>query len=129
MYAILSGGELLALCEKPRYVKKNAVSGAYVEAKREEAEAIAVNGELYNLPGGTAIPSAPEAVITERDIPEYVFCNRARIAENEKSTGATIVIMEDALCEQDAANDERVSAIEDAVCELDSMINGGGEKK
>lgn len=32
--------------------------------------------------------------------------------------------MENALCEQDAAMDERMSALEDAVCELDAAING-----
>lgn len=32
--------------------------------------------------------------------------------------------MENALCEQDAAMDERMSAIEDAICELDAAING-----
>lgn len=31
--------------------------------------------------------------------------------------------MENALCEQDAATDARVSALEDAVCELDAAIN------
>ena len=31
---------------------------------------------------------------------------------------------EDALCEQDAAVDERLTLIEDAICELDEAING-----
>lgn len=31
--------------------------------------------------------------------------------------------IEDALCEQDAATDERVSALEDAICELDAAVN------
>lgn len=31
--------------------------------------------------------------------------------------------MEDALCEQDAANDERMSNIEQALCNLDEAIN------
>lgn len=31
--------------------------------------------------------------------------------------------MEDALCEQDAANDERMSNIEQALCDLDEDIN------
>lgn len=31
--------------------------------------------------------------------------------------------MENALCEQDAAMDERMSTIEDAICELDAAIN------
>ena len=127
MYAILSGGVLLALCDKPRYVKVNEASGAYVEAEEAEAIGVAVWGDLYNLVGGTAIPDAPEAIITHSDIAEYVFRNRVRIEENEETQGAAIIGMEDALCEQDAANDVRMSAIEDAVCELDSIINGGGE--
>ena len=36
MYAIISKGELLALCERPRYVKRNEETGAYVEAAEEE---------------------------------------------------------------------------------------------
>lgn len=127
MYAILSGGVLLALCDKPRYVKVNEASGAYVEAEEAEAIGVAICGDLYNLVGGTAIPDAPEAIITHSDIAEYVFRNRVRIEENEETQGAAIIGMEDALCEQDAANDVRMSAIEDAVCELDSIINGGGE--
>ena len=35
------------------------------------------------------------------------------------------VAMENAVCELDAATDERMSALEDAVCELDASVNGG----
>ena len=35
--------------------------------------------------------------------------------------------MEDALCEQDAANDERISNIEQALCDLDEAINDNKE--
>ena len=49
MYAIISKGELLALCERPRYVKRNEETGAYVEAAEAEAIGIAVGGEVYNL--------------------------------------------------------------------------------
>ncbi len=125
MYAILSSGVLIALCDKPRYIKKNKASGAYIEATETEAIGISVSGSLYNLPGGDAIPDAPEAVVTQSEAAEYVFRNRVRIEENEAVQGAAIISMEDALCEQDAANDMRVSAIEDAICELDSSINGG----
>lgn len=31
--------------------------------------------------------------------------------------------LEDALCEQDDANDVRISAVEDAVCEIDAIIS------
>ena len=35
--------------------------------------------------------------------------------------------MEDALCEQDAANDKRMSNIEQALCDLDEAINANKE--
>lgn len=35
--------------------------------------------------------------------------------------------MEDALCEQDAANDKRMSDIEQALCDLDEAINANKE--
>ena len=66
MYAIISGGVLLALCDKPRYVRNNEASGAYVEAEEAQAEGISVNGDLYNIGGGSAIPDAPQAVVTAR---------------------------------------------------------------
>ena len=31
--------------------------------------------------------------------------------------------LQDALCEQDAATDERLAAIEDSLCELDAAVN------
>lgn len=126
MYAILSGGALLALCDKPRYVRLNPDSGAYVEATPEEAIAVSINGDLYNINGGSAIPDAPEAVVREDDVAEYVFGNRARIFENEQTSGAAVVQLEEALCEQDAATEERLTAVEEALCELDSVIGGGG---
>lgn len=123
MYAILSKGELLALCERPRYVKRNQ-GGVFVEAPEDKAEGIAVGGEVYNLPGGSAIPDAPEVLVQEAEASEYVFRNRVRIIENEETTGAAIIAMEEALCEMDNASEERLAAVEEAMCELDSATNG-----
>lgn len=123
MYAILSNGELLALCERPRYVKRNQ-DGVFVEAPKDKAEGIAVGGEVYNLPGGSAITDAPEALVQEAEASEYVFRNRVRIIENEETTGAAIIAMEEALCEMDNASEERLAAVEEALCELDSATNG-----
>lgn len=129
MYAIISDGVLLALCDKPRYVRKNEASGAYVETEEAQAEGISVNGDLYNIGGGNAIPDAPQAVITEGDVSEYVFRNRVRIEENEETTGTAVLKIEEALCELDAASAENAAAVEDALCELDEMIMAmsGGE--
>lgn len=122
MYSIMSDGVLIALCDKPRYVCFNPDSGAYVETTPEKAVAVSVKGDLYNINGGNAISDAPEAVIREEDAAEYVFNNRARIVENEENTGAAVVQLEEALCEQDIASEKRISAVEEALCELDHAI-------
>lgn len=128
MYAIISKGELLALCERPRYVKRNEETGAYVEAAEAEAIGIAVGGEVYNLPGAAPpSPTQPEALAQEGEAEEYVFRNHARIIENEEATNAAIVAMEEAMCEMDSSSEERLTAVEEALCELDSAANGGGE--
>lgn len=120
MKAIVSDGLLVALCDVPRYVRLNPDNGCYVQAEEAEAEAIAVNGELYNLPGGTAIADRPEAFVNEQDAAEYIFANQTLIVQ----TAETQDVLQVAMCEQDAVNDERMSALEEAVCALDSAING-----
>nr|DAH80015.1 MAG TPA: hypothetical protein [Caudoviricetes sp.] len=42
------------------------------------------------------------------------------LAEQAAKTAAGI---EDALCEQDMASEERLAAIEDSLCELDAAVN------
>ena len=96
-------------------------------AAEAEAIGIAVGGEVYNLPGGTAIPDAPEALAQEGEAEEYVFRNHARIIENEEATNAAFVAMEEAMCDMDSSSEERLTAVEEALCELDSAANGGGE--
>lgn len=127
MYEIISAGELVALCETPRYIKVNEESGLYVEASAEDAVGISVDGTLYNLNGGSAIPDAPDAIVREGSATDYIFRNRAKIEENAGNTAAAIITVEDAVCELDASTDERMTAVEDALCELDGIINGGGE--
>lgn len=127
MYAIISGGVLVALCDRPRYIKVNKATGAYIEATEAEAAGVAVGGEVYNLPGGAAIPDAPEAVIRPNDIAEYVFHNSVKISENEEATNAGFAEVEDAVCEFETSADSRMSAMEDALCELDALFSGGGE--
>ena len=123
MYAIISGGLLIALCEEPLYIQRNA-TGVFVKTTPEEAIGVAVAGEPYNLPGSTAIEGASEAFVREEEAGEYIFRNRMRIVENEESTRTAFVEVEDAMCEMDTATDERLTAVEDALCELD-MERGG----
>ena len=100
---------------------------APVCARLRRRRIFAARGEVYNLPGGTAIPDAPEALAQEGEAEEYVFRNHARIIENEEATNAAFVAMEEAMCDMDSSSEERLTAVEEALCELDSAANGGGE--
>lgn len=70
------------------------------------------------------------------NIDEYVAQHYAALLARAKAghqdavaaLTAQMSALEDALCEKDAADDERLTAIEEALCELDSLINGGGEQ-
>ena len=123
MYAILSNGALVSLCEKPRYVKKHKRTGVYVEAEEADAVAVAVSGMLYNIDGQELIKGAPQAIVVEREASEYIFQNKAHIEENAESANSAIITMEDALCEMDMISQERMTAMEDALCELDMAVS------
>ena len=97
MYAIMSGGELVDLCDEPRYIKQNDY-GIYVTADAADAIGVSVKGDKYNINGGDAIPDAPQAVVVQRDGGEFVFNSCEQIKEDE----AAIALIEDAICEMDA---------------------------
>lgn len=64
--------------------------------------------------------AAATVALTAKDAAELA----ATSSEESKDTAANSVAeMEDALCELDAATDERLAAIEDALCELDAAVN------
>ena len=121
MYAIIVDGEIISLCDHPRYIKKNPSSGAYIQCQEKDAEGVAANGTPYNINGEDAIPDAPQAFIRNDEGNEYIFNIHAKAERNESD----IIVVEDALMESDASSDERMNAIEDAIFELDEKINGG----
>lgn len=119
MYAIVSNGVEIAMCDAPNYVKRTK-DGIWINTKMYEADAVAVNGVIYNMPGKNVFEGAPEAVVVERDAGERAFESMQAIAENKENAA----MIEDALCEIDAAGFENIATIEDALCEID-MMNGG----
>lgn len=127
MYEIIINGRVVALCDKPHYVKIKEDSGAYVEASHEEAIGIAVNGVVYNIDGRNDIPNMPQAIVKESSVSEYIFRQSVEISENKERTNSAFIDVESALCEFDTTTDERIGAVEAALCEIDAAINGGGE--
>jgi hypothetical protein len=56
-----------------------------------------------------------EVTVEDIEDPETEPTTEERVTELEN----TIVSLEDAICEMDEANEERMAAIEDALCEMD----------
>lgn len=93
MYKIISAGKIVALCDTPRYVTRNPDTGALVEATVEDAIGVSVAGTLYNLNGGSGIPDAPEAVVSEVEGGEMVFIAMAQADAVNATAGITFVTM------------------------------------
>ena len=98
MYEVISkdSGERIALCEKPRYVKLNGQSGAFIQCEKAEAEGVAVGGELYSL--NNKLEGKPEAKLNEIDSGEFIFAASGQARE--------ILDIKAALCELDLAGGE-----------------------
>ena len=101
MFQIIYEGEVIGLCDKPRYINKK--KGIWVECKKDKAEAIAFKSVAYE--GARA---------KEVDGSEYAFEQTQRI----DSAADDIVDTQDALCEATDDISERLADIEDALCEL-----------
>ncbi len=106
MFGIYSEGVLLGLVQKPRYVYKKSSSGAWVEAKGEaNAEAIAFEGEIYNLEGKAKVGENAKTVIV------------AKVDADINLKG-----MKDAI---DSANDMALTSLMAMTDLYEEMIGGG----
>ena len=97
MYEIISEGQIVSLCDKPRYIKVKPSTGCYIEATAEDAQGVSAGGKPYNLAGHTEITvtnydeetetsetvPAPVADVREVDGGEVAFKEGARINDNE----------------------------------------------
>lgn len=88
--------------------------------------------EVIDVPPVAAKPAWDEAVQVQRYVP-YTDEELAAMAEElrkqqeHEQLPDRVAEVEDALCEQDAANAKSLGAIEDAICELDAAINAANK--
>lgn len=124
MYKIISGGEVITLCDEPRYIKISPTSGCFIQTTKEEAVGLAARSMPFNLPGHTEITrveiddeelgttktvTAPEAFVMEVDGGEVSFDTQARVEEND----GKIVVIDDSLTDTQMA-----------LCEVYEMLEG-----
>ena len=55
--------------DAPNYVKKKLSTGAWIPSTKDDSEALAINGEIYNLPQNriTYVEGRPYAIIKDVD--------------------------------------------------------------
>ena len=49
MYQIITENKIFYTADKPNYVKKKTSTGAWISATKDNAEAVAINGKIFNL--------------------------------------------------------------------------------
>ena len=98
MYEVINkeNGRHIAFCEQPRLVRIKEQSGTFIQCSRNEAEGVAVNGEVYSL--GGRLTGRPEVDIHEID-------GGKLMAEAEKQA-QDLLNIKAALCELDLAGGE-----------------------
>lgn len=104
MYAVIDKGNVIGMCETPRYIRVK--HGIYVDTKKEKAEGVAIGGKAYLFKDGV--------LLSEVDGWEIVFSGNVKLSEVNEGLQDT----QDALCETTTDLDQRIADIEDALCEL-----------
>lgn len=66
MYEIRKDGGVIALTEKPNYIRRHA-DGFYILCEEEDAQGVAVDGTVYRLMGRTGLDELKEVQLIEKD--------------------------------------------------------------
>ena len=113
-----STGEVIGYETEVRYVSYDANSGTSFQAYgAEDADGIAVRGELYNIGEEEKIPGAGFALIVEIEDGKFHTENREQAVENTDN----IETMQGLIMDLDNTN----SILQEALMELDNQVNGG----
>ncbi len=62
MYRIIFNDEILMQSDSPRFVRKNPLSGAFIQCDFSKAECIAIDGKRYSIEGREPVEDAPDVV-------------------------------------------------------------------
>ena len=113
MYALYTEEKFIGFCKEPRYVKR--VNSIWQRATLEEAEAISVKGDLYNLQGKNIIDS-PELVFLELDNLDIIYNTQSNIDFNDDVT----IKIEDIINSLNILSEEQLANLENFFCDLDT---------
>ena len=95
MFQITVDNKIFYTSTAPNYVKKKLESGAWIKSTKDDAEAVAVLGEIYNLPNKMPIENKSVAIIKEIDGGTIIF----EVSNKTKDNALKVVDIQEALCD------------------------------
>lgn len=110
MYEIRKDGDMIALTEKPSYIRLHE-DGFYVLCGEKEAQGIAVNGTAYNLLGRASMPGLDTVFIVEIDAGGELAATSKVVTDNAKMSGQLTAAAR-AFAQSSAADIEDAAALQ-----------------
>ncbi len=95
MYQITVDDKIFYTSTAPNYVKKKSESSAWIKSTKEDAEGIAVFGEIYSLPNKAPIKNKTVANVKEIDGGTIIF----EVSNKTKINTLKVVDIQEALCD------------------------------
>lgn len=92
MYEIIKGGVVLAMTEKPTYIRV-AENGCYTLCEAAQAQGVAVAGTVYHLEGLPALEGAEDVTLRETDAGEQVMIAKRAAAEVQATNSIAFVTL------------------------------------
>lgn len=92
MYEIIKGGVVLAMTEKPTYIRV-AENGCYTLCEAVQAQGVAVAGTVYHLEGLPALEGAEDVTLRETDAGEQVMIAKRAAAEVQATNSIAFVTL------------------------------------
>ena len=95
MFQINVDNKIFYTSTAPNYVKKKLESGAWIKSSKDDAEGIAVLGEIYSLPNKPPIENKAVANVKEIDGGTIIF----EMSNKTKDNALKVVDIQEALCD------------------------------
>lgn len=94
MFQITVDDKIFYTSTAPNYVKKKNSTGAWIKSSKEDAEAVAVFGEIYSLPH-KPIENKSVAIVKEIDGGTIIF----EVSKKTQDNALKVVDIQEALCD------------------------------
>ena len=95
MFQITVDNKIFYTASSPNYVKKKSSDGAWIACTKNDADALAVMGEIYSLPNKPRIENKSCAIVKEIDSGFVIF----EMSQQTNNNSLKVIDIQEALCD------------------------------